>query len=214
MEHDNLYISTYLVGSVKEDFTGRKEFDIYHHDYNKGSLWQIFQDIVSRVNSNNEDDLVVICYEGHHFADTYNRSSFLSAIFKCAELGTHLLIGGCDNFNNMVPISPNLYWIDMFSNPNTPFYKEAPIDLFLSHYYNGGDMERILSDWYADPEKNKDKFGQVYPVSHKDIAWNKDNADRMFKFCEDVKIMGTPTIFINGHELPNYYGIHELQYCI
>lgn len=118
MEHDNLYISTYLVGSVKEEFTGRKEFDIYHHDYNKGSRWQSFQDIVSRVNSNDEDDLIVICYEGHQFADTYNRSSFLSAIFKCAELGTHLLIGGCDNFNNMVPISPNLYWIDMFSKSN------------------------------------------------------------------------------------------------
>ena len=100
------------------------------------------------------------------------------------------------------------------SNPNTPSYKETPIDLFLSHYHNGADMERILSDWYADPLKDKDKFEQVYPVSHKDVAWNKDNADRMFKFCEDVKIMGTPTIFINGHELPDYYRINELQYCI
>lgn len=100
------------------------------------------------------------------------------------------------------------------TNPNTPFYKETPIDLFLSHYHKGADMERILSDWYANPLKDKNKFEQVYPVSDKDIARNKDNADRMFKFCEDVNIVGTPTIFINGHELPNYYTIKEMQYCI
>ena len=100
------------------------------------------------------------------------------------------------------------------TNPNTPFYKETPIDIFLSHYHNGADMERIMSDWYADPVKDKDKFEQANPVSHRDSAWNKENADRMFKFCEAVKIVGTPTIFINGHELPDYYTIKEMQYCI
>ena len=36
----------------------------------------------------------------------------------------------------------------------------------------------------------------------------------MYEFCKKMEIIGTPTIFINGHEMPDIYSVNDLQYCL
>ena len=94
------------------------------------------------------------------------------------------------------------------------FHQETPIDHFLSLYDEGADMESILTDWYADPQKDLEAFKKKYPVVRVNTTQNRDNAERMSQFCNQVHIIGTPTIFINGYQLPDIYRVQELEYCI
>lgn len=97
-------------------------------------------------------------------------------------------------------------------NPENEEYKLTPIDRFLSLYHEGVDMEPILTEWYTDKKKNIEDFIMKHPVKVQSTNRNKDNAKAMFNFCEEMKITGTPTIFINGFRLPDTYSVKDLKY--
>ena len=97
-------------------------------------------------------------------------------------------------------------------NPESQEYKLTPIDRFLSLYHEGLDMEPILTEWYTDKRKDIQEFMQKYPVKAQSIQWNNDNAKAMFHFCEEMKITGTPTLYINGFRLPDTYSVMDLKY--
>jgi len=99
-------------------------------------------------------------------------------------------------------------------DPASEHYKDTPIDLFLSLYHEGKEMEPILSEWYAASVKDTTSFEQNYHTDHRNEDWNNLNAKKMHQFCEDVKIVGTPTVFINGHILPETYRIKDMLYLI
>ena len=99
-------------------------------------------------------------------------------------------------------------------DPHTEYYKQTPIDLFLSLYHEGADIEAVLADWYSNPSVDIEMFKQKYPVKQSYTEWNADNTEKMYRFCQETGIMGTPTIFINGHELPANYQIGDMLYCI
>ena len=73
-------------------------------------------------------------------------------------------------------------------------------------------MEPILTEWYTDKKKNIEDFILKHPVKVQSTQWNNDNAKAMFHFCEEMKITGTPTIFINGFRLPDTYSVKDLKY--
>lgn len=101
------------------------------------------------------------------------------------------------------------------TDPNSKYYKNTPIDLFLSLYDERGDMEAILSEWYASEDMDLDAFKTKHPLHRQaNILRNKEMAEKMFQFCRQVKIKGTPTIFINGYQLPEIYRIKDLLYFI
>jgi len=99
-------------------------------------------------------------------------------------------------------------------DPDSANYKDMPIDRFLSLHHEGADMESIMTEWYTNPRKDKDGFEKNHPVSQSYTSSNYDNAKKMYQFCKNVEITGTPTIFINGYKLPSYYRINDLLYCI
>lgn len=111
-------ISTYLLGCAEVEFQGRNEFDLIHIPSEKKSRWQLFKECIKRANSTGEDDVIIICFEGHRFTKNYCKEDLFKSIIKCAELGTHLLIGGCTDFRNLVPLTKDLYWIDCFFKAN------------------------------------------------------------------------------------------------
>ncbi len=41
-----------------------------------------------------------------------------------------------------------------------------------------------------------------------------DKIDAMDKWCNAMEIKTTPTIFINGYQLPDAYSIEDLQYFL
>jgi protein-disulfide isomerase len=71
---------------------------------------------------------------------------------------------------------------------------------------------RILHDWYQ--EMNLDSFLQLYSLNEK----AKDNIIETIKlhehWSEEAKIQFTPSIFINGYELPKQYKADDLRQLI
>lgn len=99
-------------------------------------------------------------------------------------------------------------------NPDSEYYDETPVDLFLSLAQDGADMEQVLSDWYSSENKDINEFKKKYSLAAKEYEHNKENAKLMYEFCKKMEIIGTPTIFINGHEMPDIYSVNDLQYCL
>lgn len=68
-------------------------------------------------------------------------------------------------------------------------------------------IRKLLHDWYADMDF--EKFSKKYPLS------NKENVDELLKqhelWSSESEIKFTPTIFINGHELPRQYQTDDLK---
>lgn len=100
------------------------------------------------------------------------------------------------------------------TNPKDPYYNLYPIDTFLSLYHEGKNIEDILIDWYENKSKNIEDFKQKHPVKKRDSIWNNNNANAMSHFCKTINITETPTIFINGFELPNTYSVSDVKYFI
>lgn len=102
--------------------------------------------------------------------------------------------------------------IIFFVNPDSDEYEHTPIETFLGAYYEGKDIELILSDWYNNDNKNLEEFIRLHPIREDNSSKNKSNAISMFDFCVKNKISYTPTIFINGYELPEIYNSSDLLY--
>ena len=62
--------------------------------------------------------------------------------------------------------------------------------------------------------KNIDLYNERHPVKHRRTKENDDNARQMNKFCEKMKITVTPTVFLNGYQLPALYNVDDLKYFV
>ena len=71
----------------------------------------------------------------------------------------------------------------------------------------------IYKEWYDGAKNDIDSFIKKYPVDTE-----KARVDEIMSYhnewCEMVKIEGTPTIYVNGYELPNWYKVEDLKYFI
>lgn len=96
------------------------------------------------------------------------------------------------------------------ADPDSEYYDQMPIDTFLSLYEENADVASALSDWFDGKVKTTEELKQKYPVSHANISKNKENAKGMNRFCEEMEITATPTMFINGNQLPDVYRTGDL----
>lgn len=71
-------------------------------------------------------------------------------------------------------------------------------------------VQEALDEWYLAPEKNYENFASKFPVKNRLEDQRKRLLD-MRDWCDLMRIRATPTIFINGFELPDSYGISELK---
>jgi len=77
--------------------------------------------------------------------------------------------------------------------------------------------QKALDDWYSSVrtvQKNYEVFAAQYPVSKEELDKQASKINGMKKWCDDVEIAYTPTIFINGHQLPDAYWIDDLKYFL
>lgn len=86
----------------------------------------------------------------------------------------------------------------------------------LMAIHQKGDIEltsQALNDWYAPEIKDYTAFAKKYPI---DIDFNAPNANlmAMAKWCEEMKVAGTPTFYINGYKLPEIYTVQDLKYFL
>jgi len=105
----------------------------------------------------------------------------------------------------------------IFTTPNDPRHLAfSPVSHLLTiSNQNKGDeiIKQALDDWYLADKKDYDQFALKYPmdVEH---AKQADKIEAMFKWCNDMEIIATPTIFVNGYQLPDAYDIEDLQYFL
>jgi len=98
--------------------------------------------------------------------------------------------------------------------PEDAGYNQTPVDMFLTLSREGKDMSMVLNDWFSLTTKDTQVFGNKYSVVKSRIKENDENANRMSEFCKKMEIEHTPTIFVNGYELPDLYNVGDLKYFV
>ncbi|UQA77527.1 thioredoxin domain-containing protein [Sphingobacterium siyangense] len=71
-------------------------------------------------------------------------------------------------------------------------------------------VQRALDDWYLAEVKDYEVFARKYPMNG-ELKQQKDKIVAMRNWCNIMKIRATPTIYINGAEMPESYKITELR---
>lgn len=73
--------------------------------------------------------------------------------------------------------------------------------------------ERALDDWYLAAKKDYPSFADKYPMNG-EIKEQEEEIEKMRAWCDKAEILFTPTIYVNGHRLPEKYKIEELKYIL
>ena len=79
-----------------------------------------------------------------------------------------------------------------------------------------GDMQKTqkaLDDWYLAPKKEYEAFAKKYPMNG-ELKLQQNTLQEMANWCNKAEIQFTPTIFINGKQLPGNYNVEELKYIL
>ena len=78
---------------------------------------------------------------------------------------------------------------------------------------NATQTKQALDDWYMANEKNYEAFAIKYPIDET-IATQTIAIDKMDEWCTKTEIQFTPTIFINGYQMPEVYSVNDLKYLL
>ena len=59
-----------------------------------------------------------------------------------------------------------------------------------------------------------DAFAEKYPIENFEDETLDSSIKKMSDWCNQNKIIATPTVFIDGYKLPKNYSIDELAYIL
>lgn len=100
----------------------------------------------------------------------------------------------------------------LFSTDEESHPHSLPVQHFLAlddKYPEQQQLQRALDDWYLADTKDYAVFEQKHPLNG-ELKKQRHKLKAMAAWCKAEKIAFTPTIFINGHELPKEYRINDL----
>ncbi|WP_286851338.1 vitamin K epoxide reductase family protein [Sphingobacterium sp. UBA7253] len=91
--------------------------------------------------------------------------------------------------------------------------KTAPVQhlLAIQEKYGKQKVHEALDDWYLASVKKYDAFAVKYPMNG-ELNRQTEKVLEMRNWCEAMKIRATPTLYINGKELPEIYSPIDLKY--
>ncbi|PSL04471.1 cysteine peptidase family C39 domain-containing protein [Cecembia rubra] len=75
------------------------------------------------------------------------------------------------------------------------------------------EIQKALDDWYLPEKKEYEAFAAKYPMN-RELKAQEAHIQDMLNWCEQENINYTPTIFINGYELPKAYTVEDLKYIL
>lgn len=78
---------------------------------------------------------------------------------------------------------------------------------------NQEEIQQALDNWYLPEKKDYEEFAAKYPMNG-ELKAQETNIQAMMNWCELENISYTPTIFINGYELPKAYTVEDLKYIL
>jgi len=112
---------------------------------------------------------------------------------------------------------PDLHVKIIFTTPNLPEYDAyKPVAHLLAIASQTDDEKKLrqaLDDWYLADNKDYEQFAIKHPL---DIQLNKQGAliESMHSWCIEMKISFTPSVFLNGHQLPDVYSVEDLKHFL
>lgn len=94
-------------------------------------------------------------------------------------------------------------------------FRTAPIRHLLAITEQGDSHlnKQALNDWYLAEKKDYEVFAAIYPING-DLKLQTPKVKLMYEWCEKEKIQFTPTLFVNGYQLPEQYSIANLRYFL
>lgn len=95
---------------------------------------------------------------------------------------------------------------------NNDLYKTA-IHLTALANKTPAIINQALDTWYNTENKKYGLLASKYPLNG-EIEKEKGNMENMATWCKENTISYTPTIFFNGHELPNEYDLEDIKYFL
>lgn len=95
-------------------------------------------------------------------------------------------------------------------NESHPALKPIKHFLAIDSQKNPAKTQQALDDWYNAEQKDYNVFANKY-VMNGELEKQKNKLQAMREWCQKEKIKHTPTVFINGHELPDEYQIEDLR---
>lgn len=111
---------------------------------------------------------------------------------------------------------PHLKLKIIFATPNRKeelSYKPVSHLLAINNINNNEEIiKQALNDWYLS-DKNYDQFAMKYPMNG-ELQKQSSKIEAMHKWCTKMDIHFTPTLFINGYQLPDEYNIEDLKYFL
>ena len=127
MDFNEFSISTYVINlkkrpdrlkSIREQFKGRPEFDLtiveaIENPVGNVGLWESICKAVALAIKNDED-VILICEDDHHFTSNYNPDTFFKSIINGHKMKCDLLTGGIGGFGKADIRTENLFEIDWF----------------------------------------------------------------------------------------------------
>ena len=92
-------------------------------------------------------------------------------------------------------------------------YKTISHIMAVAAQANQEQILKALDDWYLSEKKEYEAFAAKYPMNG-ELKTQESRTQDMLNWCEQENISYTPTIFINGYELPKAYSIEDLKYIL
>lgn len=73
--------------------------------------------------------------------------------------------------------------------------------------------KKALDDWYLPANRSYKIFAEKYPMNG-ELYQQEDKIKKMNEWCRQMQITHTPTIYLNGYQLPDAYSIEDLKYFL
>jgi len=102
----------------------------------------------------------------------------------------------------------------IFTASNDPADKKAaPAKHLMAIAAKGNeDMTRkALDDWYLSEKKDYSEFAEKYKLNG-ELKKQDQQIAKMDEWCKETGISATPTIFVDGYQLPDNYKAQDLKY--
>lgn len=144
-----------LKNCVKQ-FDGKEEFEVNIMEVGKFKnkemrKWEGIKKVVNKAITK-EEDLCIICKEGHVFSEKYEFNAFLTKIYEGHRLGAKYLLGGLSgDYANALVLPSGLCWIDSFENSQfivlyNSFYKPILEEEFLESHNVEEKLSKMTSN--------------------------------------------------------------------
>jgi uncharacterized membrane protein len=105
----------------------------------------------------------------------------------------------------------------IFTTPNDEAHHAIKPTRHLMAIAASADSEKTikqsLDNWYLAEKKDYEIFAAKHPMNG-ELQQQGNRIAAMENWCKEMKVDATPTIFINGYQLPDAYNMEDLQYFL